>query len=358
MRVFDSHLHIIDQRFPLVSNRGYLPDEFTVADYRARVSELGIMGGAVVSGSFQAFDQSYLLDALRTLGPSFVGVTQLPSSTPDAEILALDRAGGRAVRFNLKRGGSAGLGDLDSLARRVHEVAGWHVELYVDGRDLPELYEVLVSLPVVVIDHLGLSRAGLPTLLRLAERGAHVKATGFGRLDFDPGPALHELARVNPDALLFGTDLPSTRAPRPFRVQDLSLITEALEPEFAAKRSTSTPPNSTAHATRNRASDLRSQVRQHLQTGWLSSRGLSFPPELELRGSVGREVARVASGPRGHHLLDLRPEKLLDPFRLRKVKRNRSAVRLQYEGKAEKGQHRRSRFTNSAAILHVDSSAR
>ena len=36
------------------------------------------MGGAVVSGSFQGFDQSYLLDALDQLGPSFVGVTQLP----------------------------------------------------------------------------------------------------------------------------------------------------------------------------------------------------------------------------------------------------------------------------------------
>jgi hypothetical protein len=62
-----------------------------------------------------------------------------------------------------------------------------------------------------------------------------VKATGFGRLDFDPGPALHELARVNPDALLFGTDLPSTRAPRPFRAEDLSLVNEVLGPDLAAR---------------------------------------------------------------------------------------------------------------------------
>lgn len=235
MRVFDSHLHIIDRRFPLVASQGYLPDEFTCADYRARAGELGIVGGAVVSGSFQAFDQTYLLAALETLGPTFVGVTQLPASTSDAEMRRLDRAGVRAVRFNLKRGGSAGVADLRPLGERVYGIAGWHVEVYVDGRDLPDLFEVLVSLPAVVIDHLGLSRAGLATLLRLVERGARVKASGFGRLDFDPGPALRQVAQVNPDALLFGTDLPSTRAPRPFEKQDLRLIAECLEPDLAAK---------------------------------------------------------------------------------------------------------------------------
>jgi len=235
MRIFDSHLHIIDRRFPLVANQGYLPDEFTCADYQARADQLGIVGGAVVSGSFQAFDQSYLIAALQILGAAFVGVTQLQASASNAEILELDRAGVRAVRFNLKRGGSAGVSDLDAFGRRVHDLAGWHVELYVDGRDLADLFNVLVSLPVVVIDHLGLSRAGCETLLRLVDRGAYVKATGFGRLDFEPGPVLRQVAHVNPDALLFGTDLPSTRAPRPFQTQDLHLIMESLEPELAVK---------------------------------------------------------------------------------------------------------------------------
>ncbi|WP_372512310.1 amidohydrolase family protein, partial [Mycolicibacterium gadium] len=73
MTVFDAHFHIIDPRFPLVPNNGYLPEAFTVADYRMRVDPLDITGGAVVSGSFQAFDQSYLKDALAQLGPGFVG---------------------------------------------------------------------------------------------------------------------------------------------------------------------------------------------------------------------------------------------------------------------------------------------
>lgn len=232
-RVFDAHLHVIDPRFPLVENDGYLPPPFTVAAYRERVVPLGVAGGAVVSGSFQAFDQAYLLDALQQLGPSYVGVTQLPADVADAEILGLDAAGVRAVRFNLRRGGSAGLADLDRLARRVHDVAGWHSELYIDARDLAELHEVLAMLPAFSVDHLGLHRDGLSDLLRLVDAGARVKATGFGRVDLDPVAVMREVVRVNPEALMFGTDLPSTRARRPFADTDLrDVVAEAVGPEW------------------------------------------------------------------------------------------------------------------------------
>src|SRR6478735_11931361 len=102
MRVFDAHFHVIDPRFPLVPNQGYLPEPFTVDDYRAR---LDAAGGAVVSGSFQAFDQTYLIDALQRLGPGFVGVANVPPEISDEEVLALNDAGVRAFRCNLVRGG-------------------------------------------------------------------------------------------------------------------------------------------------------------------------------------------------------------------------------------------------------------
>jgi predicted TIM-barrel fold metal-dependent hydrolase len=234
-KLFDSHFHIIDRRFPLVPNNGYLPDDFTCADYLARTKAYDLAGGSIVSGSFQAFDQDYLRDALARLGPRFVGVTQLPASVADDEILALAAAGVRAVRFNIKRGGSEHVEQLDRMARRVHELAGWHVELYVDARELAELFPILVALPAVSIDHLGLSQAGFPMLLRLVERGVRVKATGFGRVDFEVGNALRAIHRTNPEALLFGTDLPSTRAPRPYSDSDLSLVVEALGETDARK---------------------------------------------------------------------------------------------------------------------------
>lgn len=234
-KIFDSHFHIIDDRYPLVANQGYLPDNFTCADYLRRVKGLNIVGGAIVSGSFQAFDQTYLLPALEELGPSFVGVTQLPASVSDEEILRLNGAGVRAVRFNLKRGGSEAVEKLEFFAERVHEVAGWHVELHVDSSHLADLYPILVGLPSISIDHLGLSKSGLHALLTLVERGVHVKASGFGRVDFDVMPVLKAITAINRNALMFGTDLPSTRAVRPFSDNDLKVLTESVDDETTRK---------------------------------------------------------------------------------------------------------------------------
>jgi predicted TIM-barrel fold metal-dependent hydrolase len=233
--IFDCHCHIIDRRFPLTPNQGYLPPEFTCESYRHRADQLGIAGGAVVSGSFQAFDQTYLLDALERLGPGFVGVTQLPASVSDEELIRLDAAGVRALRFNVKRGGSAPINELVRMARRVYELVHWHTELYIDAAELGHLFATLLELPKISIDHLGLSKAGLPTLLRLVERGVRTKATGFGRVDFEVAPVLKELVAANPEAVMFGTDLPSTRAPRPFDASDIRLIVESVGESLARR---------------------------------------------------------------------------------------------------------------------------
>ncbi len=233
--LFDAHLHIVDPAYPLVENNGFLPDPFTVADYRERIAGLGVEGGAIVSGSFQAFDQGYLIAALRALGPAYVGVTQIPADTTDERILALHDAGVRAVRFNAARGGSASLDDLDRLARRVHDLAGWHTELYIDARDLADgLGDRIAALPAVSIDHLGMHEDGLANLLRLVERGVKVKATGFGRIEADPAAAIRAIMAVDPTALMIGTDLPSTRARRPFHDEDLELVERALDAAYVA----------------------------------------------------------------------------------------------------------------------------
>jgi predicted TIM-barrel fold metal-dependent hydrolase len=204
--VFDAHLHIIDPRFPLVANQGYLPEPFTVDDYRAATAALDVTGGAVVSGSFQGFDQTYLLDALPRLGPGFVGVTQLPPIVTDEEILELDASGVRAVRFNLRRGGEL---DVD-LALRVNELAGWHAEVYAS--DLAAHEARLRELPRLVVDHLGMNPEGLAAAVRL---GAMAKATPR---------FVGDLSAVAPEKLLFGTDLPGTRAPRRFEPGDLERV--------------------------------------------------------------------------------------------------------------------------------------
>jgi predicted TIM-barrel fold metal-dependent hydrolase len=228
--LFDTHFHIIDFRFPVQENQGFMPPSFPVDTYRERTHGLRISGGCVVSGSFQGFDTAFMLDALRKFGPTFVGVIQMPASISDEEIQRLDAAGVRGVRFNLVRGGSASIDDLDQVARRVFDLVNWHAELYADARDLEPMYSTLAALPAVSIAHLGLSQAGFPTLLKLAEKGMKVKATGFGRVvDLDVPAALRDLAKANPDCLMFGTDLPSQRARRPFLPSDVDLIRGSLD---------------------------------------------------------------------------------------------------------------------------------
>ena len=230
MEVFDAHLHVIDPRFPLVANPGFVPAPFDVPAYRAAVGAAGLrpVGGAVVAGSFSGDRQEWLLAALAELGEGFVGVAQLPAGATDAELDRLDAAGVRAVRFNLARGTAPDAGALDRLARRVHDRHGWSAEFYLDTAALAEVGPVLAALPRVSIDHLGMSDRDQPALLHLVERGVRVKASGFGRVELDVAATLRAVHAVDPGALLFGTDLPGTRARRPFAPRDVDQIAGAL----------------------------------------------------------------------------------------------------------------------------------
>ena len=234
-RLFDSHCHIIDHAFPIIPNQGYTPPHFPLDVYRARAALLRVEGGAVVSGSFHGFDQTYLKAALAKLGNGWVGVTQVPPDIPDKEIAALELIGVRALRFNLFRGRVDSVDDVVALARRAHAAAGWHAELYADAATLAPHVGALSKLPRIVIDHLGMTEAGLPVVLDLVRAGAKVKASGFGRVKLDLAGAIERIAKVNPAALMFGTDLPSTRAERPFAVDDINLIERVLGAELAGK---------------------------------------------------------------------------------------------------------------------------
>lgn len=232
--IFDAHFHIIDPNYPLIPNQGFLPDPFAVEDYFNCTSSLDIQGGAIVSGSFQGFDQSYLIAALNKMGKHFVGVTQLPITASDDEIKKLYHYGIRALRFNLFRGTSENIKDLVNFAIHVYELVGWHVEFYVDSSELKALSPMILNLPKVSLDHLGLSQSGFTDLLKLVEKGIKVKASGFMRVDFDVEKALLQIYQVNSNALMFGTDLPGTRTSRQFSIKDLELI-KTIFPNEAAE---------------------------------------------------------------------------------------------------------------------------
>ncbi|MGD9881794.1 MAG: amidohydrolase family protein [Reyranella sp.] len=162
-------------------------------------------------------------------------MTQIPSDHPDSEIARLGAIGVRAVRFCMFRGRIVSVDDIVALAARCHSVAGWHAEIYADAAALATHLGKLAKLPQLCIDHLGMTEAGLPVLLELVAASCKVKATGFGRVQMDAARALERIVAANPEALVFGTDMPSTRAKRPFGPADIELVEKSLGAELASK---------------------------------------------------------------------------------------------------------------------------
>src|ERR1700730_16857714 len=83
--------------------------------------------------------------------------------------------------------------------------------------------------------YLGMTEDGVPVLLDLVAAGCKVKTTGFGRVKMDVPNALERIAQKNPNALVFGTDFASPRAPRPFMPSDIVLIEKVLGRELAQR---------------------------------------------------------------------------------------------------------------------------
>ncbi len=235
MKIFDSHFHIINPNFPLVENNGYLPANFTINNYLEKVENFGIVGGAIVSGSFQKFDQEYLLNALGKLGENYFGVANIPIDMENQKLEKLNQCNIRAVRFNLKRGGSESLKNMIALSNKLYDRFEWHTELYVDSKNLNQLKTILKNIPKFSIDHLGLSKEGLKDLYYWVEKGTKVKATGFGRINFNPIKIMRKVYEINPDSLMFGTDLPSTRAEVPFSYAHLEMIKDNFSTEEQEK---------------------------------------------------------------------------------------------------------------------------
>jgi len=231
--LIDAHFHVFDPRFPLPGHDGFVPAAFTVADYLAQVRPLGVTGGVLVAASTHGLDPAPILGALAELGPRFVAVLNADPATDDAALRRLAGAGVRGLRHNLYRG----MGSLDAaldLAQRARDAAGLHAQVYADAAALaPALPRLRRMAPWLVLDHLGMTGAGLPAVLDLVAAGAKVKATGFGRVELDVPVALARIAAIRTDALIFGTDLPSTRARRPFEAADIMLLREALGPAAA-----------------------------------------------------------------------------------------------------------------------------
>lgn len=220
----DCHFHVFgpENRYPYSASRGYTPPDAALDDYRAMLDVLGVSRAVIVQPSVYGTDNACSLDAAERLGEAGRGVAVLDETVGDAELDRLHAAGFRGTRFNIESAGGVPEAQLEAVAARVAP-RGWHVQVYVDGRRLPELAPRLAGLPTeVVIDHMGAmdpaagtGQPGLAALRELLGTGrCWVKLSGAYRIDPTSAPfgAATPIARAlieaAPDRLVWGSDWP------------------------------------------------------------------------------------------------------------------------------------------------------
>lgn len=155
----DSHCHVFGPGaiFPYAAERKYTPCDASRDQLFALRDHLGFDKNVIVQATCHGADNNALLNALENSQGKARGIATVKRSVTDGELERLDQAGVRGVRFNfVKR--LVDFTPKDELLEIAHRIKAlnWHVVIYFEAVDLPELWDFFTALPTtVVIDHMG-----------------------------------------------------------------------------------------------------------------------------------------------------------------------------------------------------------
>ena len=227
---WDTHVHVYgpQARFPFAPERTYTPDDAPAERLQALHHLLGVERVVFVQATVHGFDNRAMLDAIARNPQANRGIALVPTDVTDTELDTLHAGGVRGVRFNFARHRGAAP-DSDAVTRLAGRIVrlGWHLQFYMDGKDLAVHRPFLERLPVpFVIDHFGrvmvdqgADSPELQTLLALV-RQPHgwVKISGPERISaaLSTGPVPYgdvvatarRLLEAAPDRILWGSDWP------------------------------------------------------------------------------------------------------------------------------------------------------
>jgi predicted TIM-barrel fold metal-dependent hydrolase len=230
----DTHAHVFGpaDRFRYADDRSYTPPDAPLEKYLGMLDTIGFARGVLVQGSAHGHDNSAMLDALERRPDRLRGVAVADADVSPDDLRGWDRLGVRGLRFNhffrdgqLHYRGGVSLTAAQVFAPVMAEL-GWHLQLWIDVKDLPETIPVLKSLGLpVVIDHMGRTDAragtgmdGFQSLLRAVGDGwCWAKLSGAHRIsrdapDYPDARPFHEaLVGANPERLVWGGDWPHPR---------------------------------------------------------------------------------------------------------------------------------------------------
>ena len=151
----DCHMHVFEPHFGASVNPAFVPPQASATQYLQMRQSLGLERVVVVQANCYGLDNRGMLEAMATFGEGARGVAVVAPDVAAAELQRLTDLGVRGVRFHMLAGGALQWPQLDEVVARVQPF-GWHVQVQLDGCQLPGHVQRLRDLPVdCVIDHLG-----------------------------------------------------------------------------------------------------------------------------------------------------------------------------------------------------------
>ena len=155
----DAHCHVFGpgDEFPYAPERKYTPCDASKAQLFALRDHLGFARNVIVQATCHGADNRAMADACRSSEGRARGVATVRRSVTDEELADLHAAGVRGVRINFVKRlvDFTPKDELLEIAGRIDRL-GWHVVIYFEAQDLPELWDFFTALPTtVVVDHMG-----------------------------------------------------------------------------------------------------------------------------------------------------------------------------------------------------------
>lgn len=231
----DAHCHVFGPgaQFPFAPERKYTPCDASKAQLFALRDHLGFARNVIVQATCHGADNRALVDACEASAGRARGVATVRRSITDDELHALNAAGVRGVRFNFVKRlvDFTPKDELLEIAQRIAPL-GWHVVVYFEAADLPDLWDFFTALPTtVVVDHMGRPDVCQPVdgpefarFIRLMREHPNVwskvscperlSISGPRALDGEQAayqdvvPFARLLVETFPDRVLWGTDWP------------------------------------------------------------------------------------------------------------------------------------------------------
>jgi len=235
----DAHCHVFGPGalFPYAPERKYTPCDASKAQLFALRDHLGFARNVIVQATCHGADNRAMVDACAGSRGKARGVASVKRSVTDKDLQDMHGAGVRGVRFNFVKRlvDFTPKDELLEIAARIAPL-GWHVVVYFEAVDLPELWSFFTAVcddlgTTVVVDHMGrpdvakgVDSAEFELFVGFMREHANVwskvscperlsltgpKALNGERAAYrDVVPFARRIVQTFPDRVLWGTDWP------------------------------------------------------------------------------------------------------------------------------------------------------